>query len=137
MNWDILAAFDNLRISGEIIPSGNPADRGAQRFFSANESDRDPENPVFEFGPECKGALPGGGVRTHYYRVLVPNNNNLLKWNPFSVEVAAWECEGGTPVMETDRCCFDVTLLPAWEPPPVPEPFDAFVVEEIDSGRLP
>jgi hypothetical protein len=71
-------------------------------------------------------------VKTHYYRVPVPNNNNIVNWNPFAVEVMAWECDGDTPVVETARCCFDVILLPAWEPPPVPEPLDGFVVEEID-----
>jgi hypothetical protein len=76
-------------------------------------------------------------MATRYYRVRVPNRDELLGFNPFAVEVAAWACDDGIPVMEIGRCCFDVTLLPAWEPPPVPETLDGFVVEEINSGRLP
>jgi hypothetical protein len=131
-------AGDFLYYSATFVNlNADPVGYGAQHFFYASQSCPDPENPVREFGPACKGTLPGGGVATHYYRVAVPNNNNLLNWNPFAVEVAAWECDGGTPVAETDRCCFDVTLLPAWEPPPVPEPMDGFVMEEIGSESLP
>jgi hypothetical protein len=110
----------------------DPVDYGAQHFFYAAESCPDPESPVRQFGPACKGTLPGGGVATHYYRIAVPNNNGLMNWNPFAVEVAAWECAGDVPVAETARCCLDVMLLPAWEPPPLPEPLDGFVVEEFD-----
>jgi hypothetical protein len=123
---------DDLRYSVTFINlTDDPVEYGAQHLFYAEDSCPASGEPVVEFGPSCKGTLPGGDVKTHYYRVAVPNNNNLLNWNPFAVEVVAWCCEDGVPIQEAGRCCFDVTLLPAWEPPPAPEPMTGFVVEEI------
>jgi hypothetical protein len=114
----------------------DPVDYGAAHIVYARASCPNPQDPDLEFGPRCKGTLPGQSARTHYYRVLVPSNNNLLNFNPFAIEVAAWECYGGAPSGESTRACFDVTLLPAWEPPPMPEllsePMAGFTVEEID-----
>jgi hypothetical protein len=110
----------------------DPQEYGAEHMFYAAQSCPPSADPVDQFGPTCKGTLLGGGVKTHYYRVMVPNNDNLVNFNPFAVEIAAWLCDGNVPVEETGRCCFGVTLLPAWEPPPAPEPMDGFVVEEID-----
>jgi hypothetical protein len=111
---------------------GDPQDYGAAHLVYARQSCPNPDDPVIEVGPVCKGTLPDEGVRTHYYRILIPNNDNLLNFNPFAIEVAGWECASGVPVSETMRACFGVTLSPAWEPPPVPEPMTGFVVEEID-----
>ncbi|MFQ6104965.1 MAG: hypothetical protein ACE5OP_11855, partial [Candidatus Glassbacteria bacterium] len=110
----------------------SPVEYGAAHYFYAAQSCPDPDNPVDTFGPECKGTIEGNGVATHYYRVSVPDNENLVGFNPFAVEVEGWTCEGGELVEATGRCCFDVTLLPGWEPPPVPEPINGFEVEEID-----
>jgi hypothetical protein len=110
----------------------DPVDYGAEQFFYAAQSCPDPDGPLAHWGPECKGTLPGGGVRTHYYRVPMPNNNGLVNWNPYAIQVVAWNCDGRVPISETMRACFGVTLLPAWEPPPVPEPMTGFVVEEIE-----
>ena len=109
---------------------------GAEHFFYAMRTCADAGYPFSHFGPACKGTLEGGGVYTHYYRVMVPNNNNLIQLNPFAVEIAAWECVGGQLVNETSRCCFDVIVLPGWEPPPVPGTYTGFVVEEV-SGPPP
>jgi hypothetical protein len=113
--------------------TSDPVDYGAEHFFYAGQTCPDPSGPVDHFGPACKGTIPGNGVATHYYRVMVPDNNHIVDFNPFCVQVAAWQCVGGNPDMETGRCCFNVTLLPAWEPPPVPEPITGFTVEEIDA----
>jgi hypothetical protein len=128
---------DYLHYSATFVNlTPDPVDYGAAQYFYESDCCPDPEFPFVNYYPECKGTLPGGGIATHYYRVLVPNVPHILENNPFAVEVAAWECVGGTPAHETGRCCFDVTLLPAWEPPPVSEPMDGFMVEEIDTWRL-
>ena len=112
---------------------GAPLDYGARHSFFAGQSCQDPDSAAVQLGPECKGTLEAYGEITHYFRVRVPDDNRLLEFNPFCVEVSAWECDGDEPLNESGSCCFDVTLLPAWEPPPVPEPLDGFVVEEIDA----
>ena len=109
---------DYLYYSATFINlTGDPLNYGAEHSFYTGQSCPHPDGPVDQFGPACKGTLEGNGVFSHYYRVNVPNNNHLVDFNPFCVQVAAWECEGGVPMNETGRCCFDVTLLPAWEPP--------------------
>jgi hypothetical protein len=116
--------------------TGDPVEYGAAHYFYAGQSCPNPDGPIDKFGPACKGTVEANGIATHYYMVMVPDNDNLLDWNPFCVQVAAYECDGGVPVEETGRCCFDVCLLPAWEPPPVPEPIQGFVVQEIDAPPM-
>ena len=122
------ATFPNL--------TTEPVDSGADPFYYAEARCPSPAGPIDHFGPECKGTIEAGGSATHYYRVRVPDSENLLEQNPFCVEVAAWECEGGTPVGENTRCCFDVILLPPWEPPPVDGLITRFLVEEMDGPPL-
>jgi hypothetical protein len=130
-------AGDYLYYSATFVNmTGDPQDYGDSHDFYAQQSCPDPQDPVVHRVPECLGTLPGGGVETNYYRVRVPENNDLVTFNPWSVQVAAWDCDGGTPVEETGRCCFDVTLLKAWQPP-APEPVTGFVVEEIDIDEIP
>ncbi|MFQ6104603.1 MAG: hypothetical protein ACE5OP_09965 [Candidatus Glassbacteria bacterium] len=114
-----------------VNPAEAPVDYGAEHIFYATQSCPEPIDPIVSVGPTCEGTLDVNGTATRYYRVQIPDNNELVLLNPFCVEVAGWLCVEGNPVGETDRCCFDVTLLPSWEPPPVTEPPLEFELDEI------
>ena len=127
-------AGDYLYYSATFINMAEePVDYGDQHLVHIQQSCPATSEPVLSYGPTCKGTIEFGGVATHYYRVLVPANNNLIGFNPYAFEIGAWVCDDGVPLAETDRSCFDITLLPAWGPPPLLKDFGGFVIEEIDA----
>ena len=109
---------------------------GASHFFYAGQSCADLYQASVHLGPSCKGILPGNGIATHYFAVPMPDDDHLVNYNPYALEVEAWECVGGQPVNETGRCCFNFILLPGWGPPPAPEPINGFVIEEMESFTI-
>ncbi len=112
--------------------SPDPVEYGVEHLVHGLTTCPPEGDPLITYGPNCRDTIETGDFRTHYYRVMVPDNNRLLDFNPFAYEVVSWVCNDGVPISETFRCCFEVTLLPAWEPPPVSDPIHDFVFEEID-----
>ena len=88
-------------------------------------------------GPLCRGILEPYQTATHYFRVMVPNDDSLLDRNPWSVETVAWRCCEGEPRYGKQRSCFEVILLPAWEPPTVAGPIEEFAIEEMSGPPDP
>jgi hypothetical protein len=114
-----------------VSQSPDAQEYGIAHGFHAGESCPPDSDPLIEVGPHRLGTLEPGETRTHYFRVSVPANGELLDLNPFAVKTTAWDYDGSVPDREAGDCCFGVTLLPQRKPPPIPVPAGDFVIEEV------